>query len=87
MRIGEVLNRWGVSLTVTVMITAQALTTAVAFIDEYRQVFGAEPICRVPTDHGLKIATSTYYAARNRELSAQSGSCRPRRACRSRRDR
>jgi putative transposase len=35
-------------------------------------VFGVEPICRVLTSHGLKIATSTYYAAKNRALSARS---------------
>jgi len=35
-------------------------------------VFGVEPICRVLTSHGLKIATSTYYAAKNRTPSARS---------------
>lgn len=40
--------------------------------DEYRKVFGVEPICRVLTSHGLKIATSTYYAAKNRAPSARS---------------
>ncbi len=29
-------------------------------------MFGVEPICRVLSGHGLKIATSTYYAAKNR---------------------
>ncbi|MEU3837984.1 IS3 family transposase [Streptomyces microflavus] len=43
-----------------------AVEALVAFIDAHRQVFGVEPICRVLTSHGLKIATSTYYAARNR---------------------
>ncbi|RZE50273.1 IS3 family transposase [Streptomyces albidoflavus] len=43
-----------------------------AFIDEHRQVFGVEPICRILTSHGLKIATSTYYAARKRAPSARS---------------
>ncbi|MBK3587219.1 IS3 family transposase [Streptomyces sp. MBT57] len=38
----------------------------------HRRVFEAEPICRVLTSHGLKIATSTYYAARNRTLSDRS---------------
>ncbi|GIH25653.1 hypothetical protein Aph01nite_39630 [Acrocarpospora phusangensis] len=33
--------------------------------------FGVEPICRVLTGHGLKIATSTYYAASHREPSAR----------------
>jgi len=42
------------------------------FIDEFKQVFGVEPICRVLTGHGLKIATSTYYAAKSRPPSARS---------------
>jgi putative transposase len=29
-------------------------------------VFGVEPICRVLSEHGCKIATSTYYAAKKR---------------------
>ncbi|MFD9445995.1 IS3 family transposase [Streptomyces sp. NPDC060006] len=49
-----------------------AVEALVAFIDEHRQVFGVEPICRVLTSHGLKIATSTYYAAKNRTPSARS---------------
>jgi hypothetical protein len=43
-----------------------AVEALVAFIDAHRQVFGVEPICRVLTSHGLKIATSTYYAAKTR---------------------
>ncbi|MGW0876412.1 IS3 family transposase [Streptomyces sp. NPDC002740] len=35
-------------------------------------MLGVEPICRVLTGHGLKIATSTYYAAKNRTPSARS---------------
>lgn len=35
-------------------------------------MFGVEPICRVLTSHGLKIATSTYYAAKNRAPSDRS---------------
>ena len=38
----------------------------VAFIDAYRDEFGVEPICRV-----LQVATSTYYAARSRPVSAR----------------
>jgi putative transposase len=34
-------------------------------------VFGVEPICRVLSQHGLKIATSTYYAAKRRRPSAR----------------
>jgi putative transposase len=36
----------------------------VDFIDANREVFGVEPICRVLTEHGVKIAPSTYYAFR-----------------------
>ncbi|MDO0930036.1 IS3 family transposase [Streptomyces sp. TG1A-8] len=48
-----------------------AVEALVAFIDAHRQVFGVEPICRVLTGHGLKIATSTYYAAKNRAPSTR----------------
>jgi putative transposase len=36
----------------------------VGFIDEHRNEFGVEPICRV-----LQVAPSTYYAATRRELA------------------
>ena len=36
----------------------------VGFIDEHRNVFGVEPICRV-----LQVAPSTYYAAKQRVLA------------------
>ena len=42
------------------------------FIDEHRhdvidgREFGVEPICRVLSEHGCKIAASTYWAAMNR---------------------
>jgi len=45
----------------------------VRFIDEHRhdvfdgREFGVEPICRVLTEHGAKIAPSTYWAARDRQ--------------------
>jgi putative transposase len=35
----------------------------VDYIDAYRTKFGVDPICRVLTEHGIKIAPSTYYAA------------------------
>jgi putative transposase len=35
-------------------------------------VFGVEPICRVLTSHGLKIATSTYNAAKSATPTARS---------------
>jgi len=38
----------------------------VAFIDTHRDEFGVEPICTT-----LQVAPSTYYAARNRPLSAR----------------
>lgn len=42
-----------------------------SFIDEHRGCFGVEPICRVLTGHGWKIAPSTYYAAKARPASAR----------------
>jgi putative transposase len=42
-----------------------------AFIDENRSRFGVEPICRVLTEHEVKIAPSTYYAAKTRAPSAR----------------
>jgi putative transposase len=44
----------------------------VAFIDEHREVFGVEPICRVLREHGVGIAPSTYRAAKTRPPSARS---------------
>lgn len=41
------------------------------FIDDHRDRFGVEPICRVLTEHGVKIAPSTYYAHRRRPASAR----------------
>ena len=41
----------------------------VRFIDAYKDLFGVEPICRVLRDHNLKIAPSTYYAAKSRPPS------------------
>ena len=41
------------------------------FIDEHKDVFGVEPICRVLTQHGAPIAPSTYYAAKTRPPSAR----------------
>ena len=37
-----------------------------AFIDDHRDRFGVEPICRVLSEHGVPIAPSGYYAARTR---------------------
>ena len=42
-----------------------------AFIDDHKGRFGVEPICRVLTAHGVKIAPSTYYAAKTRPASAR----------------
>jgi putative transposase len=41
----------------------------VDYIDAHREEFGVEPICRVLTSHGVKIAPSTYYAAKTRALN------------------
>jgi putative transposase len=43
----------------------------VAFIDAHRDRFGVEPTCRVLCEHGIKIAPSTYYAAKARPPSAR----------------
>jgi putative transposase len=43
----------------------------VRFIDEHKDVFGVEPICRVLTQHGAPVAPSTYYAAKSRPASAR----------------
>ncbi|MER5477553.1 IS3 family transposase [Streptomyces sp. NPDC002734] len=68
-RANEILRAASASLRGRARPAVEAL---VAFIDEHRQVFGVEPICRVLTSHGLKIATSTYYAVRKRAPSARS---------------
>jgi len=44
----------------------------VAFIDDHKDRFGVEPICRVLTEHGVRIAPSTYYARKTRPPSARS---------------
>jgi putative transposase len=41
----------------------------VGFIDQHRSRFGVEPICRVLSEHGCKIAPNTYWAARKRPPS------------------
>ncbi len=41
----------------------------VAYIDEHRSEFGVEPICRVLTEAGAKIAPSTYHARKSRPMS------------------
>ncbi|MCS3845019.1 IS3 family transposase [Microbacterium sp. AK031] len=43
----------------------------VQFIDDHRDRFGVEPICRVLTEHGVKIAPSSYYAFKKRPASAR----------------
>jgi helix-turn-helix protein len=41
-----------------------ATATLVTYIDEHRHLFGVEPICRVLTEHGWPIASSTYRAVK-----------------------
>jgi putative transposase len=41
----------------------------VKFIDGHKGRFGVAPICRVLTEHGCKIAPSTYYDAKSRPES------------------
>jgi putative transposase len=43
----------------------------VAFVDEHKRAFGVEPICRVLSTHGIKIAVSTYYARHSRPPAAR----------------
>jgi putative transposase len=43
----------------------------VRFISEHKARFGVEPICRVLSGHGCKIAPSTYYDAAARGRSAR----------------
>ena len=40
-----------------------------AFIDDHRERFGVEPICRVLTEHGCKIAPNTYWSFKKRPAS------------------
>ena len=41
----------------------------VRFVDDHKNRFGVEPICRVLVEHGVQIAPSTYYAAKSRPAS------------------
>jgi putative transposase len=43
----------------------------VAYIDQHRDRFGVEPICKVLRKAGMQIAPSTYYAAKTRPPSAR----------------
>jgi putative transposase len=43
----------------------------VQFIDEHRDRFGVEPMCRVLSEHGVRIAPSTYYASKTRPPCAR----------------
>jgi putative transposase len=46
----------------------------VQFIDDHRDRFGVEPICRVLTEHAVPIAPSGYYAFKTRPASARARS-------------
>ena len=46
----------------------------VQFIDDHRDRFGVEPICRVLTEHAVPIAPSGYYAFKKRPASARATS-------------
>ncbi len=48
-----------------------ATAALIDYIDQHREEFGVEPICRELTDAGAKIAPSTYYAAKRRPPSAR----------------
>ena len=42
------------------------------FIDAHKGRFGVAPICRVLSEHAIRIAPSTYYDAKARPVSARS---------------
>ena len=42
-----------------------------AFIDEHRERFGVEPICRVLCEHGCRIAPNTYWTFKKRPQSTR----------------
>lgn len=48
-----------------------ATAVAVQFIDDHKERFGIEPICRVLPEPEVPIAPSTYYAHRTRPASAR----------------
>ncbi|WP_169797677.1 IS3 family transposase [Microbacterium resistens] len=48
-----------------------ATAVVVQFIDDHRDRFGVEPICRVLTEHAVPIAPSGYYAFKTRPASAR----------------
>ena len=48
-----------------------ATAVVVQFIDDHRDRFGVEPICRVLTEHHVPIAPSGYYAFKKRPPSAR----------------
>jgi putative transposase len=45
----------------------------VAFVDDHKERFGVEPICRVLSEHVIKIAPNSYYAHKKRPSSARAG--------------
>ena len=49
------------------------MSTAVLvdYIDQHRERFGVEPICRVLRGAGMQLAPSSYYAAMTRPPSAR----------------
>jgi len=49
-----------------------AFAVVVAFVDDHKARFGVQPICRVLSAHGVKIAPSGYYAHKARPASARS---------------
>ncbi|WP_406049553.1 IS3 family transposase [Kribbella sp. NBC_00889] len=52
-------------------VTEVPTAVLVDYIDQHRGRFGVEPICKVLAAAGIKIAPSTYYAARSRPPSAR----------------
>lgn len=44
----------------------------IAFVDDHRDRFGVAPICRVLSEHGVSIASNSYYAHKVRAASTRS---------------
>ncbi len=43
----------------------------IAFVDDHRDRFGVAPICRVLTEHGVPIASNSFYAHKGGAVAAQ----------------
>jgi putative transposase len=60
-----------VTSVVTADVAGLSTGRLVAFIDSVKDRYGVEPVCRVLSEHVVKIAPSTYYAFKKRSPSAR----------------